>query len=500
MENKLLFQHALSISYEEKLDEELFWIVRFMKSKRARVVVWIIKCAHSFSWSHPNYRKNVEMMVFLFFYAARFYFHLFSEAERKKVANLFYERIFVIINGYPSSPKDFFDIPSFLNLRFKSYTNIFEKVPLKECFKVLIDFQTKLFKSIEKNIFSTIIFQDYLPSKSDYQTSAEFDEFYKEVLPIFTKELEKLICGFDYSNRWDDSNYDLDNPPIEEEGEEDEGNEWERIKVDDFNIFKINPVFKQDNKNNVNSNNSTLKTTKNFSQKTINDLMILIVRKSAKFLTLENDVESRKSIFQSVEIMILLYFIFYQAYSDKISDELRRNITSSFINTLEEIIRNTRGGVRTDISELVRSRILSYIGIGEINNLKEREQSLIEFMRNLIEDIEETEEFGTRKYINNPTPYDYQPSHIDFIRGYEIVAKLQSYMANNLSDYVKSLNNLFSITKETEEKNNENDQVNSSDIIDNNDKKDTGINILGLLLALLCFGLMIFVAIVLNNI
>ncbi|MBR5916380.1 MAG: hypothetical protein IKZ57_08040 [Spirochaetia bacterium] len=243
-EVRLRFQNAITISYKEKLDEELFWIVRF-KSKIARIVVWIIKCANNFSFS--NKRKRVEIMTFLFFYASRFCFHLLSEEERRRVVNLFYDRITVIINGYPSSPSNSINVPSYLNLRFNSYINIFEKVPPKEYLKVLIDFQISLFNNIDNKNFSTQIFQDYIPSRTDYRVSTEIAEYYKEVMPIFMNELKNLICGVGYTNRWDDDNFDIHNPPIADEGEEDEGDEWEKVNVDNYKVVNIMPVYKKEN-------------------------------------------------------------------------------------------------------------------------------------------------------------------------------------------------------------------------------------------------------------
>ncbi len=165
--------------------------------------------------------------------------------------------------------------------------------------------------------------------------------------------------------------------------------------------------------------------------------------------------EIRKNMYQIAEIALYLFFIADLLLFKFGLREERIKTTDNFFSSLNGlIIRADRiPGFLCQIDheyyknlekEVFYGRLISYSNIyKDKKNNAERTDTLIEFQRNLIEDIIENNIFGERKYIINPTPDEYQPIHIDYIRCYSTSVKLQEYYNAMLPVFKKELRKLF---------------------------------------------------------
>ena len=165
--------------------------------------------------------------------------------------------------------------------------------------------------------------------------------------------------------------------------------------------------------------------------------------------------EIRKNMYQIAEIALYLFFLADLLLFKCGSREERIKISDDFFSSLMRLVRRADKipGLLCQVDyeyyiklekDVFYGRLISYSNIyKEKKNIAERMETLIEFQRNLLEDIIENSSFGERKYIINPTPDEYQPIHIDYIRGYSTSVKLQEYYNAVLPVFKNELKKLF---------------------------------------------------------
>ena len=175
--------------------------------------------------------------------------------------------------------------------------------------------------------------------------------------------------------------------------------------------------------------------------------------------SLEQYVEVRKNMLQIIEIALYLYFLADLRIYKCISNEERIKINNNFFLFLNGLMDRAwhhpdllcqRGTpemeeeARKEKEELFYSRLISYTNIyKEKADAYGRMSLLIEFQRNLIEDIIEKGYLGKRKYISNPTLFDYEPTHTDFLKAYGTSIKLKEYYKAIFPIFDKELKIIF---------------------------------------------------------